>query len=449
MDDEWHISEQRGGPVSHVLLFEEVVASDREDLVAEAVEFLPTVRGVTSVEHVEREIVEIDAPGVPAARLTSILRRWWDAAAKEQRPWMTAMNRAAGTVGDLAPGFQRDGWQLTRVADAELTHVITLDHGFGREPGQHMISITAGVRLTLPDREHVTAVYSTLDLADDAALAEVVTGQVLPALDALPSVDAMLARWQEGRSVEAAGRRPYPGHEGELHGRVLVARGRLAEAREVYQRYYEYSLPRQRPYVVRLVEKLGVAALTTGDDPRLSVADERTLAAWPADMAGRIDLLHRMTGVPMDRSRRSLDEVWARLRETPDRFRSTFADTGPALAIPYYGVQSSGDIRRGRVPFEPWYRVTVELLTAYLGAVVIAERPGTAWGVAGDGELAMVDRGGTGLLSRVFAVARLPFEAPDDEFDPRRLRRLADDMARWLGEGRYEPGIIRLGTPGT
>jgi hypothetical protein len=249
--------------------------------------------------------------------------------------------------------------------------------------------------------------------------------------------------------VEGAGRRPYLAHEGELHGRVLVARGRLAEAREVYQRYYEYSLPRQRPYVVRLVEKLGVAALTTGDDPRLSVADERTLAAWPADMAGRIDLLHRMTGVPMDRSRRSLDEVWARLRETPDRFRSTFADTEPALAIPYYGVQTSGDIRRGRVPFEPWYRVTVELLTAYLGAVVIAGRPGTAWGVAGDGELAMVDRGGTGLLSRVFAVARLPFEAPDDEFDPRRLRRLADDMARWLGDGRYEPGIIRLGTPGT
>jgi hypothetical protein len=46
---------------------------------------------------------------------------------------------------------------------------------------------------------------------------------------------------------------------------------------------------------------------------------------------------------------------------------------------------------------DPWYRVTVELVTAHLGEVVIAQAPGTVWAIGGAGELALVRRSGTGL----------------------------------------------------
>lgn len=282
VDDEWRISvAPPDEPVSFVV-FEEVVAAEREDVVAEAVEFLATVRGVTAVEHVEREIVEITAPGVPAAHLTATLRRWWDAAAKKQRPWMTAMEHAVGTVAGLAPGYERrDGMWLTRVVDAELTHALALDHSFGRGPDEHTVGVSAWVQLTLPGTERFHVVRRSLDLADEAALVEAVTGDLLPALEALPSVDAMLDRWRDRRSLAVPGYHPYPVYEAELHARVLVARGRLDEAREVYQDAYER------------------------------------------------EQLRTLTGVDLDGSRRSLEQVWVRLRESADHRRGRAGDGPP------------------------------------------------------------------------------------------------------------------------
>lgn len=79
---------------------------------------------------------------------------------------------------------------------------------------------------------------------------------------------------------------------------------------------------------------------------------------------------------------------------------------------------------------------------------MIGQAPGTVWGIADDGALAMIRRSATGLLWRVFAVARDAFGAPVDEVDPRRLRRLADDMVRWVNDARGQQWIVRLGEPG-
>jgi hypothetical protein len=83
MAEEWYIDEVESGPVSHVLVFDEGVAVDREDLVAEAIEFLETYPGVTMVEHVEREAVEIAAHAGSTSQLTEAMRRWWEAAKQE------------------------------------------------------------------------------------------------------------------------------------------------------------------------------------------------------------------------------------------------------------------------------------------------------------------------------------------------------------------------------
>ncbi|MEV4416509.1 hypothetical protein [Catellatospora sp. NPDC049609] len=451
MDEEWSVSEAgRGGYMSHVVVFDECVATDRADLVADAVEFLAALPGVTAVDHVEREVIEFDARGVPTSRLSGALRRWWDAAAAEQRPWMAATDRAARTVHDLvaAYGYQRHGLRLTRALDGELTHVVSVEHHFGRSPDDHALALTADVVLCLPEPQRFTVVSYTGALDDEAALAGAVTGRVIPALDAVPTVAAMLDRWQVKRSIEESGRRPYWITEGRLHARVLVSRGRLDEARQLYQEDFERSQPMQRPHLLALVERLGVAPLTTASSPHLTVAEEATLAAWQAHTPAAVGLLRQVTGARLDGSRRSLDELATWLSRPPDRLQATFAGIAPVLPAPFYGFRTWDDIRSGRVAFEPWRRVTAELVTAYLGQVVIRRAHGTAWGIAGDGELAMVRRGGTGVLSRVFALADQAIGAPGDRFDPRRLGGLADDMVRWVDDGRYPPWVVRLGMPG-
>ncbi len=436
--------------MSHVLVFDECVASDRADLVADAVGFLATLPGVTKVEHVEREVIEFDARGVPAARLSQALRRWWDVAAAERRPWMAATDQAVETVYELvaAHGYQRCGRQLTRGLGAELTHVITVEHHFGRGRDDHAIALTADVMLCVPDRQHFTVVSYTGGLADLAALTSAVTDRVIPALDAVPTVDAMLDQWQVKSSIHESGRRPYWMDEGRLHARVLASRGRLDEARQVYQEDFECSQPMQRPHLLRLVERLGVPPLTTASSPHLTVAEEATLAAWQAHTATVSSRLREVTGTRLNGSRRSLDELWAWLRQPPDRLQATFAGATPLLAASFYGFRTCIDIQSGRAAFEPWRRVAVELVTAYLGLVVIRQAPRTVWGVAGDGELAMVRHGGTGVLSRVFTIADSAPGAPVEQFDPHRLRRLADDMVRWVNDGRYPPWVVRLGVPG-
>jgi hypothetical protein len=52
------------------------------------------------------------------------------------------------------------------------------------------------------------------------------------------------------------------------------------------------------------------------------------------------------------------------------------------------------------------------------------------------------------LLWRVLTFIHQAFDVPVDEFDPLRLRRLADDMVRWVNDGQYPPWIVRLGVPG-
>ncbi|MEV4538934.1 hypothetical protein AB0J82_34695 [Asanoa sp. NPDC049518] len=429
MDDEWRLGEAGvGADWSHEMVFAEEIAWKREDLVAGMVEFLRTLPGVTAVEHVEREAVVISAAAVPTGRLSAAVRRRWEEAKKERPPWLAAMDRAARTVARLT-GLQRDGWRLTRILDSELSHVITLDHCFGREPGEHLIRVEAYVRLELPDVHHHRVLLYSGDLDDAVQLREVVTGRLRRALEPLTSVDAMLKRWQNHESIEEAGRYGLP--EVRLHARVLVSRGRLAAARDLYQIDYERTQPSHRPYLLERLAALDVPALTTGSDPRLSVIEEATLTAWHTSTLPLTDRLRDLTGLRLDGARTSLDELWAWLRDSRDRLQREFAEATPTLAMSYYGVLAGGT-DAGHAPRDPWYRVTVELVTAYVGEVVIAQAPGTLWGIGVNGELALIRRNGTGLLWRVLAIVHGAFGAPIDEFDPHQLRRLADDMLRWV-----------------
>lgn len=431
MDDDWRIHEARtAGPVSHELVFSEDVTALREDLVVEAVEFLRGLPGVTTVERVDREAIALATQAVPTGQLTEAVRSWWAAAKQRRTGWMVAMDRTAQTVSGLAGahGFQLRDWELTRVLDPELTQVISLHHRFGEGPGEHTLIVTAYLTLTLPDVQHRTVANYCGDLGDEAALISAVTGRILPALQAVSTVDVL---------VEQS---PDP----ELHARLLAARGRLAEARELYQQEFERSTPQQRPVLLQLVERLGVPPLTTAADARLSVAEEATLAAWQANTTTMTGRLSSLSEAGLDGTRGSLDGLWAWLRDSRDRLEREFGDAAPVLAVSYYGMRIGNDIRQGRVPFQPWYRVTVELVTAYVGGVVAGMQPGTAWGVAGDGELSLVHHSGTGLLSRVFTIAHTAFGAPVEEFDPYRLRRLADDLVRWVNDPSNRAFVVRL-----
>jgi hypothetical protein len=217
----------------------------------------------------------------------------------------------------------------------------------------------------------------------------------------------------------------------------------------VYQKDFERCRPDQRPYLLELAAGQGVPPLTTATNPHLSVTEEATLAAWQANTDSMVDQLRSVTGLRLGGSRRSVDKLWAWLRDSRDRLQTTFADATPALGASFYGVLTSIDLQYGRVPFEPWYRVTVELVTAYLGGVVIRRAPGTAWGIGADGELAMARRGGSGLLSRVYyAISHDAFDAPAGQFKPHELLWLVDNMVRWVNDKTYRAWIVRLGVPG-
>ncbi len=329
--------------------------------------------------------------------------------------------------------------QLTRVIDTELSHVITLDHVFGGRPDEHSVAVAVHVRLALPEVHHLLVMRHHGDLGDDALLREIVTGRLLPVLHPVTSVDAMVARWQNQRSIEEAGRYGLP--EIRLHARVLVSRGRLTEARDLYQIDFDTSQPRHRPYLLRALAGVGVPPLTTGADPRLSVAEEAILAAWHTGTAPLTDRLRNVCGLRLDGSRESLDELWAWLRESRERLVEAFGGAAPELARSFYGVLAGGT-DAARAPLDPWYRVTVELVTAYVGEVVIRQAPGTVWAIGEAGELAMIRRGGTGLLWRVLSIVHDVFGAPVDQVGPHRLRRLADDMLRWVGRrGSGKPGV--------
>jgi hypothetical protein len=457
MPEDWHISEVKHVEwLSHVLVFEEGIADARADLVAEAVEFLQTLPGVIEVELDEDEVVGIAADAVPASQLTETLRRWWDAAKQEKRPWIAAFDRAAGILSDLTAkhGYQRNGWELTRVQDAELIHVISLNHGFRR--GTHWLRVTADIRFPLwraqlngterllPQLDKTVAEY-TGGLDADAELAEAVTGRLLPALDALPSVDAMLDRWRNEQSIKEVGRYAHYPSELREHARVLVSRRRLNEAQQVYQKEFERCIPIQRPYLLELAAGQGVPPLTTATNPHLSVTEEATLAAWQANADSMVDQLRSLTGLRLRSSRGSVDKLWAWLRDSRNRLQTTFADATPALTRPYYGLLPGVSAQER---FEAWYRVTVELVTAYLGQVVMARAPSTQWAIGNDGDLAMARRGGRGLLRNVYYILYEAFDATGDKFKPHQLLSLVDDMVRWVNDKQHPAWVVRLGVPG-
>lgn len=452
MEEDWRIDEaaEDDAEVSHVLAFDEGLAHDREDLVAEAVTFLETLPGVTAVEHVEREYVEIAAHDVSTSHLTEALRVWWEAAKGEKRPWMVAVDRAAGMVAELtaAHGYRRDGWQLTRTPDAGLSHTIILDHAFGRGPGEDLLTVAGQVRFTQPRAQAFTIMRWTGAIEAGADLAGAITGHVLPMLEPLSTLDAALEQWAQGRSILEGGRWPRTSPESLFYTQVLVTRGRLDEAGQVFQQEFERSQPQQRQHLLNLAEEYGVSRpVTAAASPLLSLDEEATLAAWQANTTAMVDQLRDLTGLRLDGSRGSLDKLWAWLRGNRDRLQTTFADATPALDIPYYGPLTGSDIMSGRLPFEPWYRMTVELVTAYLGQVVMKQAPGTQWGVDGDGALAMARGGGTGLLWRVAGILHEVFGAPPDRFRPHQLRGLGDDMVRWVKDSRYPLRTIVLGRP--
>lgn len=486
MGDAWTIEDlECSGPISHVLVFTEKTAVLREDLVAEAAGFLGTLPGVIAADLSDNEpgVVEIAAAGVPTWDLTAAFRPWWRVACQEQRPWQQSMDRAVAAASNaLEPhGYVRQEWRLTRVVDDEIAHLIDFDHYFGPDSGQHTVTAVGSILLARVDQDtvptlapspsppgsEIDVVWFGTGLVNERDLVFGMTHQVLPALNAWSSVDRILDVWQRSGSVRTDGRRTPA--ESRLHAGVLASRGQLLEARDLLQRDFETVQPCQRPTLLRLAARLGVAALTTAANPRISVSEERALRGWEANVGSLIDRLRTLVNqhnVParkrrswmrggrsaqLDGSRDSVEDLWCWLRQSQDHLRAALDDAQPTLPLTFLGFNTRSEIEAGRMALPPWHRTTVELITAYLGTVVTRQVPGTNWGIAHDGELALVCRGGAGILSRTFGVTRSAFAAPEDHPGHKvTLADLSTDLVRWVNtSGEYESSIVTLRGPGT
>jgi hypothetical protein len=429
-------------------------------------------------------IILIVARAVPTRDLTDALRRWWSRASQAQRPWQDAMRRATETLrralepeGFQAPNpedTQGQEIRMMRFIDDELTHVVRVDHGFPRDGRSrlglagHTIHVTGDLRLAGVERHATTALSSwpawpphditgivrvTVDIDDEPGLADAATRQLLPAFDVVPHVDALLDLWWQGRSVYPS----MPGYgvgDTRYHAMVLASRGRAGEARDVAQWEFERIRPDQRPYLLELLNALGAGPLTTGTDPRLSLAEERVLGDWDTDLHHTIDRLRELIdgdrdpaairSAHLDGSRRSLDKLWLWLQRSPDYLRRALGNARPALPLEFYGrnwIYST-------MMVEPWQRVMVELLAAYLGFAVASRAPGTRWGVAGDGELSLVRRGGATIISRIYTMVGQEFAAQGDVRRGSPLRQYAAKLVvRVNGSDRHRASFATLRTP--
>jgi hypothetical protein len=178
---------------------------------------------------------------------------------------------------------------------------------------------------------------------------------------------------------------------------ILARDGDLDGSRRVLQERFDRALPRQRPWIIDRARTFGVPPLTTGTDPALSVEDEAVLAEWIAGAPARIEQLRRLTPrrtgtrrvvfrwqrqpPELDGSMRSPSGLWAWLIDVvdhPDGIRLESV----ALAHRYRGHDL---LRDGGLA--PALEALVDLVAADVGAVIVAETPGSRWGLDDDAHL--------------------------------------------------------------
>lgn len=104
-------------PYTHVVSFDDVAASDFDQVVASSAGALEAIDGVTEVEHADREIFYVHAPGVTNAAMTKALKAHWREAAKSGPKTPPRIEGPALLVDEvlLPAGFTRKGavWNRT------------------------------------------------------------------------------------------------------------------------------------------------------------------------------------------------------------------------------------------------------------------------------------------------------------------------------------------------
>jgi len=98
-------------PYTHVVSYDDVAASDFEQQVASSTDALEAVEGVQEVEHADREVIYLLAPGVKVTALNKALKTHWRDAAKAAPKAPSRLEAPAALIDEvlLPAGFVRRG----------------------------------------------------------------------------------------------------------------------------------------------------------------------------------------------------------------------------------------------------------------------------------------------------------------------------------------------------
>lgn len=445
--------------------YDDVLAHEYADLVAESIAVIAAVPGVADVIHEDREIILVRAGGgVTERQITTALDSFWRAAAKKPLPWNETLKTLATAVAPTlkAAGFRKQALRWNREttpgfvqvielsrAEAGEGYVGTIDVGLFDEELARLRHRWARPKFVGEVDCQVRHSMGTFALTDDpSALRTRLEGEVLPFVDAHPSRRALLAAEAEGSRLL----NPIDRAIGlALEGDPATAHGLLQE---------RFDRTQARAHIVEVAARLGLPPLATGADPTRSRAEEAFLPQW---LAGQERALERfraamsdagIAGAELDGSLGSLEHL------RPDRWRPVVAHlqtTEPATApsplmqLPRGAWSHFDRPAIGAVVPNHAVRQLAEDLAAYLGWVLQRAVPPAAWVLQSTGfglapAMQLPGRKEAAAVTKVaveYATAALHPLTPEQDRLYRRYHPLRADVDRWLDEAAATPAMGR------
>jgi hypothetical protein len=426
-DPDWLIERvEKPGP-THVLSFSDEIAHLREDLVVRAETFVREFPRVDAAHQEDREIIHLLAPDLDDRAFRAAFGAWWADVSREPPPWVD-LQKAVATAAHsvLKPvGFRKRGNVFNRQTEEGLVQVVDLyrtgetvrvDVGLFLERARTLTAMGDAHQAT-PSwvgephcqirgieelRNHERAFR--LD-GDVEAVADYIRTHIIPVLERLRTVADLLDVSERGSK-----RIGWIGPEAVTFAAILSEDGDLVGARDLLQMEFERCLPRSRPSVLALADRLGVPALVTGKDPILSGLDEEILARWKDQLEHRIEELARVIESRPDLGRRtfsrrrwrpdgtpaSLDHLWRWLVDAVPLVDSMF---GEPDAMPGRYRGELGSISDGTA--SPAIAHLGELVASYVSAIIIDHHSHARWEISPAGDLQLATEGSFPVLARV------------------------------------------------
>jgi hypothetical protein len=296
------------------ITYDDEVAHEHDALVEAVATDLVRMSGVAEVLRDDREVLRVRTT-LDEAELVETVRVLWREAAGLAAPTGPTVKEVASAIAPQlkAAGFRRRGNRWNREPTPGLVHVV--------EVGRQDDAVVLHFGVYVAEVSRLRFGWSRPAFVDDS-LCQVRLGprDLPPEPPVSAFVDAV-----EREVLPTLDRRRVPGDllapEVHLHrlDRAILLRleGDRRGAQDLLQKAFDEA--RARRHVHEVTARCGLDPLVVGSSPVRSRAEDDLLTAWTADARAAVARLRRRTGLRLDGSLGSLDEIDRILRPLVER----------------------------------------------------------------------------------------------------------------------------------